>query len=112
MLVVAFSGITRLQILLIMVPDDGKHAFSLIGVREIEATIVWRGGFGGRGAVHGFAGQPDLVQFLNFFKFKNGLVFMFFYLGSECSFLCLLGATWMQKKFKRGLRVILLDSKS
>ena len=35
-----------------------------------------------------------------------------FYLGSWCAFLCLLGATWMQKRFKRGIRVILLDSKS
>ena len=32
-----------------MVPDDGKHAFSMIGVHGIEATILWRGGFGGRG---------------------------------------------------------------
>ena len=33
-----------------------------------------------------------------------------FYLGSWCTFFCLLGATWMQQRFKRGLRVILLDS--
>ena len=35
-----------------------------------------------------------------------------FYLDSWCAFLCLLGAPWMQKWFKRGLRVILLESKS
>ena len=34
------------------------------------------------------------------------------YVDSWCAFLCLLGAPWMQKRFERGLRVILLDSKS
>ena len=30
-----------------MVPDDGKHAFSMIGARGIEATFYGEGGLGG-----------------------------------------------------------------
>ena len=35
-----------------------------------------------------------------------------FLLASWCAFWCLLGATWMQKTFKRGPRITLLDNKS
>ena len=69
---------------------------------------VWRE----RGRSMGFRGSrigSNLSTFTNVFN-------MFFvhllYLDSWCAFLCLLGAPWMQKRFKRGLRVILLDSKS
>ena len=36
--------------------EDGKHAFSMIGVREIEATFYREGGLGGEGAVHALGG--------------------------------------------------------
>ena len=58
-----------------------------------------------RGSWRLLAWRPFEAQLCMFF-------FSFFHLGSWCAFLCLLGATWMQKRFKIGLRVILLDNKS
>ena len=39
-----------------MVPDDGKHAFSMIGVREMRQRSYGEGGLGGEGALRGLAG--------------------------------------------------------
>ena len=46
----------RSQALLLDSKSDGKHAFSMIGVHLIEATILWRGGFGARGGAGNLGG--------------------------------------------------------
>ena len=58
----------------------------MIGVREIEATILWRGGFGGRGGagnLGGVAGLGPICQLLRMFA----IVFSFIFL--PCFLVCI-----------------------
>ena len=74
----------------------------MIGVHEIEATILWRGGFGGRGGgplVSGVAGLGPICHLFQMFS----IVFRLFFLPwvSVCFFVpcgCHMDAKEVQKR--------------
>ena len=78
---------------------DGKHAFSMIGVHLIEATILWRGGFGGGGGapwVSGVAGLGPICQLFKMFLLILCLSFLRLFVGVHfCAF-------WAPRGCKRG----------
>ena len=82
--------------------DDGKHAFSMIGVHVIEATILWRGGFGGRGGARwtgGVAGFGPICHFVEMFSVLFCLSFIpWFLVCISLPFGCHMDAKEVQKR--------------